>query len=207
MNQFENKKVILWDFDGVILDSMHVREKGFRQVLSGYPEEQVESLLEFHNQNGGLSRYVKFRYFQEEILQQEVDEEKNTKMAEEFSAIMRKELTTKNNLIPEVLRFIEAKHTHFEMHIVSGSDGDELRFLASELGISRFFKTIQGSPVPKISLVKDILKEFGYFRQDVCLIGDSINDYKAAKENGIDFYGYNNPDLKSGGMNYIDSFS
>lgn len=206
MKIFENKNVILWDFDGVILDSMDIREKGFREVLKNYPEDQVEQLLDYHNSNGGLSRYVKFRYFQEEILQEEVDEEKVSGMAGEFSAIMKKELTSKERLIPEVLDFIEAEHTRFEMHIVSGSDGEELRFLTSKLGIAKYFRTIQGSPIPKISLVRDILKDYVYKKPEVCLIGDSINDYEAAKENGIDFYGYNNLFLKSSGLNYIDAF-
>ncbi len=207
MKQFEKKKVILWDFDGVILDSMDVREKGFRQVLSQYSEDQVEELLEYHNKNGGLSRYVKFRYFQEEILGEEVDEEKVKEMSDEFSEIMRKELTQQERLIPEVLNFIKAEHTNYEMHIVSGSDGDELKFLASQLGISQYFKTIQGSPMPKISLVEDILEEYKYNKEEVCLIGDSINDYDAAHANGIEFFGYNNISLKERGLNYIDSFS
>lgn len=207
MKEFENKKVILWDFDGVILDSMDIREKGFRTVLSAYPEKQVEELLEYHNQNGGLSRYVKFRYFQETILQQEVDEEKVEKMAHEFSKIMKKELISKDNLIAEVLNFIQAHHTKHTMHIVSGSDGEELRFLCKKLGISRYFNTIQGSPEPKISLVNKIIKEFKYKNFEVCLIGDSINDYEAAHKNNIDFYGYNNSTLKSKGLDYIQSFS
>ncbi len=207
MKEFANKKVILWDFDGVILDSMHVREKGFRQVLADYPQEQVEKLLEYHNKNGGLSRYVKFRYFLEEVLQEEPQEEIVAGMAGEFSAIMRKELTTKDNLNPEVLNFIEAENTNFQMHIVSGSDGDELRFLTSQLGISKYFKSIEGSPTPKISLVRDILQKNNYDREEVCLIGDSINDYEAAHENHIDFFGYNNPLLKEKGLDYIESFS
>lgn len=207
MKELENKKVILWDFDGVILDSMDVREKGFRQVLSGYAEDQVERLLDYHNKNGGLSRYVKFRYFLKEILEEEVDEEIVAEMSDKFSEIMRKELTTKEKLIPEVLDFIKAKHAKFDMHIVSGSDGDELRFLASQLGISHYFKSIQGSPKPKISLVEDILEQYNNIRQEVCLIGDSINDYDAAHANGIDFYGYNNVSLKERGLNYLKSFS
>ena len=60
-------RVIFWDFDGVILNSNKVRDKGFETVLSGFPKEEVDKLLKFHRQNGGLSRYVKFRYFFEEI--------------------------------------------------------------------------------------------------------------------------------------------
>jgi HAD superfamily hydrolase (TIGR01549 family) len=206
MKEFENKKVILWDFDGVILDSMDVREKGFRQVLEGYDEDELEKLLKYHNENGGLSRYVKFRYFLKEILGQEVDEEKVAEMAQKFSEIMRKKLTIKERLIPEVLDFIKRRHTTYEMHIVSGSDGDELRFLASRLEISQYFKSIQGSPRPKTHLVEDIMEEYQYNRQEVCLIGDSINDYDAAHATGIDFFAYNNTSLKDRGLNYMDSF-
>lgn len=207
MEEFKNKEVILWDFDGVILESMDVRENGFRNVLSDYPDEQVESLLEYHHKNGGLSRYVKFRYFQEKVLKQQVNEEIVAEMAGKFSALMKKELTSKHRLIPEVLGFIKKSYLEYEMHIVSGSDGEELRFLAYHLGIDSYFKTIQGSPTPKISLVENILEEFKYDRKTVCLIGDSINDFEAAKENGIDFYGYNSDYLKSLDLPYIRSFS
>lgn len=60
---FDSIEIIFWDFDGVIMDSMKVRDEGFKIVLKDYPSDQVEKLMEFHRNNGGLSRYVKFRYF------------------------------------------------------------------------------------------------------------------------------------------------
>lgn len=206
MKEFINKKVILWDFDGVILDSMEVREMGFVKVLGNYPEEQVKLLLKYHKENGGLSRYVKFRYFMEEILYEPLDEKKVAAMANQFSEIMRTSLGSRDQLIHEVINFIRSQFTEFDMHIVSGSDGEELRFLCDKLEISGHFKTIQGSPEPKISLVNNILKQFKYEKSTVCLIGDSINDFDAANQNKIDFYGYNNLELKLKGLNYINSF-
>lgn len=206
MKEFINKKVILWDFDGVILDSMVVREMGFVKVLENYPEEQVKLLLKYHKENGGLSRYVKFRYFMEEILNEPLDEKKVAAMANQFSEIMRTSLGSRDQLIHEVINFIRSQYTEFNMHIVSGSDGEELRFLCDKLEISGHFKTIQGSPEPKISLVKNILKQFKFEKSTVCLIGDSINDFDAANQNEIDFYGYNNLELKLKGLNYINSF-
>jgi len=206
MKEFINKKVILWDFDGVILDSMEVREMGFVKVLGNYPEEQVKLLLKYHKENGGLSRYVKFRYFMEEILNEPLDEKKVAAMANQFSEIMRTSLGSRDQLIHEVINFIRSQFTEFDMHIVSGSDGEELRFLCDKLEISGHFKTIQGSPEPKISLVNNILKQFKYEKSTVCLIGDSINDFDAANQNKIDFYGYNNLELKLKGLNYINSF-
>ena len=50
------------------MDSNAVRDRGFKEVLNGYPENEVDALMTFHQDNGGLSRYVKFRYFFEVIL-------------------------------------------------------------------------------------------------------------------------------------------
>ena len=54
-------------------------------------------------------------------------------------------------------------------------------------------------------MVKNIIKTFKYETRETILIGDSINDYEAARDNCIRFYGYNNPDLKK--YNYINYFS
>ncbi len=81
---FSNYKTILWDFDGVIMDSMPVRDKGFEIVLKNYPQEQVALLMEYHRNNGGLSRYNKFRYFFEEILKETITESEIKVFAEEF---------------------------------------------------------------------------------------------------------------------------
>jgi beta-phosphoglucomutase-like phosphatase (HAD superfamily) len=51
-------KTFLWDFDGVILDSMRVRYFGFREIFKDFTKEQVYKHIEYHRTNGGLSRYV-----------------------------------------------------------------------------------------------------------------------------------------------------
>lgn len=206
MKELKNKKNILWDFDGVILDSMDVREKGFREVLSDYPEDKVAELLKYHKKNGGLSRYVKFRYFLEQVLEEGDNDKQVQEWANAYSSIMRKHLTTKERLVGEVVDFIKENHKEYRMHIVSGSDGEELRYLCEELGIARYFFSIEGSPTPKPDLVRNTLKNYHYERQETCLVGDSINDYDAAKDNDIDFFGYNNRDIKEKGAGYITSF-
>ncbi len=206
MRNFINKKNIFWDFDGVIMDSMPVRNKGFEIVLNDYPKNEVSELLEFHLKNGGLSRYVKFRYFFERIRNRTVSDEEIDEWSEKFSKVMKKELIKPELLINDSLRFIEKNHQDYEMHIVSGSDQKELRYLCSKLGIDVFFKSINGSPTPKIKLVQDLLFNNSYTKEETLLIGDSINDYDAAVSNNIDFYGYNNPKLKELDANYINSF-
>jgi len=192
-----NFKLILWDFDGVIIESNSVREKGFREVLKQYPTEQVEELMDFHNANGGWSRYVKFRYFFEEIRKEPITEEHVNELAGQFSSIMKGLLVNPELLIAEIVTYIaDMYNSGKEMHIVSGSDGNELRGLCSALKIDHYFKSINGSPTPKTQLVNDILEASTLKGTDFCLIGDAKNDYDAAKDNGITFFGFNNPQLK-----------
>lgn len=199
-------KNILWDFDGVILDSMPIRNKGFELVLSKYPKEQVNQLMEFHLKNGGLSRYVKFRYFFEEIRQESVNNNTIQELANQFSSIMLKELLNPNLLIQDTISFIKKECKNYNMHIVSGSDGIELKHLCKGLSIADYFLSIDGSPTPKIQLVKAILNQNEYKKTEVVLIGDSLNDYNAASENKISFMGYNNLELSNIGAGYINNF-
>lgn len=207
MKNIQDFKVLFWDFDGVIMDSMPIRDKGFIEVLKDFPQEQVEQLVAFHQKNGGLSRYVKFRYFYEEILNQSITEEKVQELAHEFSKIMLALLIDETLLIADSVKFIKDNAVNYKMHIVSGSDGTELNHICSELGLDKYFLSIHGSPTPKTQLVHDLLQEHGYNTEDCVLIGDSMNDYDAAQKNNISFMGYNNPDFITKGYVYIENFN
>jgi len=185
-------KNVLWDFDGVILDSMEIRDFGFKEIFKKFNDEQVSLLLGYHRKNGGLSRYVKIRYFFEKILNQEITDDEVGVFASKFSDIMRSELTNPKNLIQDSLSFIQQNHSHYNFHIVSGSDQEELRFLCNELSLSSYFISIHGSPTHKDTLVEHLLNKHMYVKSETCLIGDSINDFEAATNNSILFYGYNN---------------
>ncbi|WP_149703840.1 HAD family hydrolase, partial [Campylobacter concisus] len=165
----------------------------------------VNRLLEYHSLNGGLSRYVKIRYFYNAILGIDVSDEKVQELASKFSYIMKTELTNKKYLITETVEFIKQNYKKYNFHIVSGSDEKELNYLCEKLDLSKFFKTIEGSPTPKNELVKNVLRKYNYNSNECILIGDSVNDYEAAYLNKIKFYGYNNEKLKNK-ADYIEDF-
>ena len=188
-------KTILWDFDGVILDSMEVRDIGFREIFKKFEQKKVEQLIDYHNLNGGLSRYVKIRYFYEEILKKEITESEVLNYANDFSVLMKKKLVNPNNLIHDSLVFIKENYRNYKFHIVSGSDQEELRYLCKELNITNFFLSIHGSPTNKIELVRKLIETYDYSQIETCLIGDSINDFEAASINNVFFMAFNNKEL------------
>jgi len=200
-----NIKNILWDFDGVMLDSMPIRDYGFRKIFESYTDDIVYKFLVYHRLNGGLSRFHKIKYFYNELLNQEISEEKIQEYAEKFSTIMREQLVNPKYLISDSIEFIRDNHKNYNFHIVSGSEHHELNYLCQKLNLSEYFLSINGSPTPKNNLVQDLIFKEHYKKEETILIGDSINDYEAAEVNGIDFYGYNNSCLKDISSFYLNS--
>ncbi|UJP64469.1 HAD family hydrolase [Mongoliitalea daihaiensis] len=190
-------KVIFWDFDGVLMDSNSIRDLGFEHVLAEFPKEEVDQLLAFHQANGGLSRYVKFRYFFEEIRKKSISDSDILIWAERFSLIMKELLVNPELLMEETLNFVKENQGEYIMHITSGSDQNELRFLCESMGIDNLFTSIHGSPKPKKEWVKELIEMHGYKKEECVLIGDSYNDYEAANSSNIHFMAYNNAKLEA----------
>jgi len=199
-------KNILFDFDGVILDSMPIRDYGFKKIFEYFDDALVSQLLNYHNENGGLSRYVKIKYFYNEILDKEILEEEIDDYASNFSKIMKKELVNKKYLIVDTLEFFKNNFKKYNLHIVSGSDERELKYLCKKLEIDRYFQSINGSPTEKNKLVESVLLDNEYLTKETILIGDSINDYVASEVNGIDFYGFNNTSLINISEQYLENY-
>ncbi len=186
---------ILFDFDGVIIDSMAVRDYGFRTIMQGHEQSLIDEFIRYHRYNAGLSRYVKIRYFYEEMLKQPITEDRVYELAAQFSDIMKERLVAPDVIIPKTVDFIKSIYLQMPMHIVSGSDEVELNFLCRMLRLDAYFVTIEGSPTPKNDLVSGIMDKYGYDPKETLLIGDSVNDYEAAKQSGLYFVGFNNKSL------------
>jgi phosphoglycolate phosphatase-like HAD superfamily hydrolase len=192
----EDADAVLWDFDGVLLDSMPVRNNAFRHVLREFPFRLVEELVDWHIRNGGLSRYVKFRRFQTSILGESLNETQVQQWAGEFSDYCKSRLVDPALLILPTTRLLPSWAARLPMHVVSGSDGNELRGLCDALGLASHFLSIEGSPTPKTELVAEIMRKHAYHPDRTWLIGDSINDFEAAHANGLQFMGFGNPEVR-----------
>ena len=58
---------IIFDCDGVILNSNTVKSDSFYSSALPFGEKAADLLLRYHLENGGVSRYVKFRYLISDI--------------------------------------------------------------------------------------------------------------------------------------------
>jgi phosphoglycolate phosphatase-like HAD superfamily hydrolase len=190
-------KQIIFDCDGVILDSLKVKEAGFAHALAGYPEAAVAELLVYHQQHGGVSRFEKFRYFFETIMNEKPDKQILIQLAEKFSSYVSVELGLEKYIIQDALAFIKANQSKYPMHIASGAEEKELQSLMLRHGIDQCFVSIKGSPPPKQLLLKKIIEVHHYDPLETLMIGDAWTDANAAREVGCHFSGYNSSELKA----------
>ncbi len=197
-------KNILWDFDGVILDSMKIKGDGFLELFSSYSQDNLDKIIKYHFTHGGVSRFDKIRHFYNDILKQDINEDTVMELANEFGNIVSKSLLNKSNLIEDSFTFIKYNFEKYNFHIVSGAEDTELNYLCKELELKQYFISIAGSPTKKDILVKNIMEKYNYNAKETILIGDAVTDYNAANKNRISFYGYNNNALRNN--NYIESF-
>jgi HAD superfamily hydrolase (TIGR01549 family) len=200
-------KNIIFDFDGVILDSVPVKTEAFRKLFENFSKDKVEELIQYHLKNGGKSRYIKIKYFFNKILNQDITEKDIQNYAKKYSKLTKTELSNRKYLISDTMNFIKNNYKKYNMHIASGADEQDLIHICNSLDLNQYFISINGSPKIKSEIVQNILEQNQYKTVETILIGDSVNDFEAANINNIEFYGYNNFGLKDLPGKYINKFS
>lgn len=181
-------KTIVFDCDGVILNSNKVKTNAFYQATLSYGEQAARALVEYHVANGGVSRYKKFAYFLNTLAPQHAAEVSGSTLEELIDAyaghVLQGLLTCD---IAEGIHELRKKHPNTNWLIVSGGDQAELRHIFAERGLAEYFDGgIFGSPDTKDEILEREINN-GNIQQPALFLGDSKYDYEAAKNAGLDF--------------------
>ena len=62
----------IFDCDGVIINSNEIKNEAFREVLKDEKGNLVIDFINYHQQNGGVSRYEKFLHYYKNIKKQKI---------------------------------------------------------------------------------------------------------------------------------------
>lgn len=178
-------RAIIFDFDGVIIESFDIKTQAFRELFKAY-HNHIDEIIEYHKQNGGVSRYKKFKHIYSEILKQPLDEKTFRELGEKFSRLVVEEVK-KCPYVPGAPEFIQDKSKKSKLFIASGTPEEELRAIAEARGINKYFTGIYGSPATKSEIIEGILSREKIEKKDAVFIGDTITDYKEASRAGVSF--------------------
>lgn len=185
MNTFAEYQTIVLDCDGVILNSNNIKTQAFYQAAQSHGHDAAKALVDYHVNNGGISRYQKFEYFITEIIQKDFDDDLFQLLLNKFSQAVKKGLMECK--VVDGLEEFRRYTSHANWLIVSGGDQNELRVVFEERGLlSLFDGGIYGSPDDKDQILSRelSLKNIG---EKALFIGDSKYDFMAANAAGLDF--------------------
>lgn len=179
---------LVFDCDGVLLNSNAVKTQAFFQVAFPYDETSAQALVDYHTANGGISRYKKFAHFRDELLPNIAPGTPVPDLNELLSSYAEKvRLGLLTCEVVEGLLELRELTTGIPWMIVSGGDQAELRSIFAERGLDHLFDAdIFGSPDNKDEILARELAS-GNIQTPALFLGDSKYDYQAASRAGLDF--------------------
>ena len=178
-------KTLIFDCDGVVLNSNQVKTDAFYQAALPYGEAAAQRLVNYHVQNGGISRYKKFAYFLEHLIEPSqvgptLDELLTSYATEVHEGLM-------SCKVAEGLYALRDHTLYAHWLIVSGGDQAELREVFSARGLDDLFDGgIFGSPDTKDEILERELINKN-IQLPALFLGDSKYDYQAATGAELEF--------------------
>ncbi len=179
---------IVFDFDGVLVESVDVKTRAFAALYEPHGEDVVKRVVAWHLAHGGVSRYEKFRYFHRAFLGRELDHTEEVELAHRFSSLVE-EAVIAAPWVSGALEFLEGWHARLPLYVASGTPEEELLRIIGRRGMARYFAGVAGAPRKKGAILRDFLARSGAAPARLLMVGDAMTDFDGATETGVSFLG------------------
>ena len=181
----ENSSII-FDCDGVLLDSNKIKIKVFKDILKKYkfPESKIKNFINYHKKNAGISRYKKIDLLFNQMKLSDVYLKKRIlfDISKKIEINLIKLSFTKG--CKKFLQYLYKRK--IKTFILTGSDEKELKRIFTKKNYKKYFNFILGRPNDKHKNFKKIKKNIS-LKVNNYYFGDSKLDYEVAKKNRINF--------------------
>ena len=168
-------KLLLFDFDGTIVDSLRVAFKAYNSIAKSY------GIKEFKNEKDFSRLYDKNIY--ESFIEQGVPRERiNDFMIDLRNAFFDKGYSAL--LFPGIKEAIESLATKNKVIIITSNLSPAVRKLLSDAGLSGISDVLGGDQGrSKVEKIKNVMNR--YPEVDIYYIGDTVGDVLEGKKAGV----------------------
>ncbi len=119
-------KAIIFDFDGVILDSVDIKTKAFERLFEPFGRQIQDKVVKYHLDNGGISRFDKINFFYREYLNRPITNKELDEKCLEFSSLVLDGVLNAN-WIHGAKEFIIRYNKFYEFFVASATPEPELK--------------------------------------------------------------------------------
>jgi len=178
-------KVLILDFDGVVIDSNAAKKQAFEEVFDRFPEHST-AMMEYHDANVSVSRFEKFDHLLT-LLGRSGDDRLKAEVADDFSRRVASRLS-EVPLVRGAESFLVQMTKRLPVYLASVTPAEELARTLDRRGLAKWFRGVYGCPPwTKPRAILDILAREQITAADALLIGDSAGDQRAAEATGVEF--------------------
>ena len=185
----ESKSTFVFDFDGVLADSVDIKTWAFGEIYKCHGDGVVDQVVNHHIENGGMSRFEKFKYYHKNFLNQELTEKNMQVLCDSFSSLVMKAVIDS----PEIRganKFLNNYCINNKLSFVnSATPQNEIEQIVVQRNMDKFFTFVFGSPSSKSDNLKNIFSRYNTTPEQTVFFGDAVADFKAATEVGCEFIG------------------
>lgn len=189
-------KLVFFDFDGVILDSVPIKTRAFGELFAGYGATVRQQVVDYHLEHGGLSRFEKFRYYFREVLHEPLPEEELERLGRRFTELTMAMLLAAPFIPGAEAVLADLKASGVPAVVASGTPQDDLDRILHERGLRPCFAEAHGSPKSKAAIVEEVCSRYGAGPGDCVFVGDAMTDHDAARTFPMPFLGVSSPDVE-----------
>lgn len=179
-------KNIFFDFDGVIAESVSVKTEAFHKMYLPFGQDIADKVVDHHRNNGGVSRFEKFKHYHKKFLGQQITEDKVEELSAKFSDLVVEGVVSAPD-VPGSTEFIKRNSLNFKFWIITGTPTNEMVDILKKRGILNYFIEICGSPTNKSFWTDYLIDKYQLNRQEIIFLGDAKSDYNAAMQSNIQF--------------------
>lgn len=183
-------RVIILDFDGVLVESNAAKDRAFADLSALYPS-YAETMMAYHMAHYSSPRRMKFEHYVYDVMGRPGDTVEVLAMAAQFSALAIGRVLSAPE-VPGARAFLEEFHRLLPVYLASTTPADELTAIIRARGFEASLAGIFGDPpFTKLDAVREVLLREGVAPEEAVLVGDSPADLQVALASGVGFLGRN----------------
>ena len=183
IEELVDARLVFWDFDGVIKDSMDVKTAAFLELFLPYGNDVAARVRAHHEAHGGVSRFDKMPLYLAwagvSVTAVLVDE-----YCCRFSDLVLQRVMD-SPWVPGVREYLLAHHATQHFVLLTATPQAEIEHIIGGLGIAGLFRQVWGAPTQKAEVIAQVLAETRTESRCALMVGDAEADLAAAAANGV----------------------
>jgi len=183
----ENYKVLVFDWDGTLFDSMQYKHKNTFLALQEFNWANEEEIFKIHSETTGLPRKILFNSIAISLRGEPFTDKEYSKVSNLYTSLNIAS-AKQAKVFPEVIEFLLKITKKIPVYVSSSADVNEVNFAADFHNVKSYFIELLGS-TPGFSKGKEHLNYIGSKEKvnskQLIFVGDDIHDVKLGNEANV----------------------